>query len=173
MNVLYLKNMKNIEIKRSKRRKNTVEAKVFKEKLCIYLPNGMTVSEENKWIEKMIRWNEQRQEQKKLNDEGFLLKRAQYLNRIYFNSSLDFSIKFVTNQKTRFGSCTFSTRSIRISDRLAKMPKWVLDYVIIHELAHILFPNHSNKFWEKVNQYKYAERARGYLIAVGFLPDEN
>jgi len=84
---------------------------------------------------------------------------------------LDFSIKFVSNQNTNFGSCTIKTRSIRISDRLAKTPRWVQDYVIIHELAHILYPNHSRKFWEKVNQYKYAERARGYLIAMGMLSE--
>lgn len=164
--------MSNIEIIRSKRRKSTIQAKIIKEKLCIYLPSGMTTSEENKWIEKMIKWNEHRKKQKQLNSDKLLLNRAQYLNKIYFNDSLDFSIKFVTNQKNRFGSCTIITKSIRISDRLIKMPQWVQDYVIIHELAHILYPNHSNKFWEKVNQFKYAERARGYLIAVGMFSQD-
>ena len=94
------------------------------------------------------------------------------MNKKYFDGELDFSIRFVTNQKSRYGSCSFSTRSIRISDRIAKTPRWVQDYVIVHELAHLLHPNHNKKFWEKVNQYRYAERARGYLIAVGMLPDE-
>ena len=96
-----------------------------------------------------------------------MLERAKKLNKLFFDNSLDFSIKFVTNQNTRYGSCTFRNKSIRISDRLTKAPKWVLDYLIIHELAHILYPNHSKEFWKKVNQYKYAERARGYLIAFG------
>jgi predicted metal-dependent hydrolase len=161
--------MNKIEVIRSKKRKNTVQAKVVEGKLCIYLPSDMTISEENKWIEKMIKWDEHRQKQKQLNDDDSLQKRAQYLNKIYYGNSLDFSIKFVKNQKNRFGSCAIRTKSIRISDRLVKTPKWVLDYVIIHELTHILYPNHSNKFWEKVNQYKYAERARGYLIAIGML----
>jgi hypothetical protein len=46
------------------------------------------------------------------------------------------------------------------------MPSWVQDYIIIHELAHLLHPDHSKKFWELVDQYKYAERAKGYLIAL-------
>jgi predicted metal-dependent hydrolase len=162
--------MDNVEIIRSKRRKNTVQAKFVNEKLCIYLPGDMKESEEKKWIEKMIKWSHHHKRKKQFDDDT-LLKRAQELNKMYFDGSLDFSIKFVTNQNTRFGSCTSATKSIRISDRLAKMPRWVQDYVIIHELAHILHPNHTKRFWEKVNQYKYAERAKGYLIAVGMQKD--
>jgi len=163
--------MDNVEIIRSKRRKNTIQAKFVGEKLYIYLPSRMTESEEKKWIDKMIKWSKRHKKRKELNGNTELLKRAQQLNKMYFDGSLDFSIKFVTNQNTRFGSCTSATRSIRISDRLAKMPRWVQDYVIIHELAHILHPNHTKRFWEKVNQYKYAERAKGYLIAVGMQQD--
>ena len=162
--------MNNVEIIRSKRRKNTVQAKFVNEKLCIYLPSGMTEPEEKKWIDKMVKWSEHRKNCRQLNNTS-LLKRAKELNKIYFNNSLDFSIRFVTNQKTRFGSCTYKTKSIRISDRIAKAPKWVQDYVIIHELAHLIYPNHSRRFRELVNRYKYAERARGYLIAMGMLSD--
>jgi hypothetical protein len=164
--------MRNIEIIRSKRRKNTVEAKFVKEKLLIYLPASMSESDEKKWVDKMITWGERYKKQKTLDTNTQLIERSKKLNKKYFNGNLEFSIKFVTNQKNRFGSCTIRTKSIRISDRLAKMPQWVQDYVIIHELAHILYPNHSKKFWEKVNQYKYAERARGYLMAMGMLSED-
>jgi len=129
----------------------------------------MSENEEKRWIQKMVKWRENK---KQLNN-SLLLKRAKELNKIYFDDTLDFSIKFVTNQKNRFGSCTFKNKSIRISDRLSKAPKWVQDYVIIHELAHIVHPNHSKKFLEIVNQYKYAERARGYLIAMGMMKNKN
>ena len=164
--------MINTEIKRSKRRRSTVEAKFVKDKLYIYLPSSMNESDEKKWIGKMVKWGERYKIRKELNNNNKLLERSQKLNKKYFNGSLDFSIKFVTNQRNRFGSCTIRTRSIRISDKLVKMPQWIQDYVIIHELAHILYPNHSNKFWEKVNQYKYAERARGYLMAIGMLSED-
>jgi len=162
--------MNNLEIIRSKKRRNTVQAKFAGETLRIYLPTGMNESEEKKWIEKMVKWGERRQKRRQLNDDT-LLKRAEELNKKYFGNSLSFSIKFVTNQNTRFGSCTPKTKSIRISDRLAKAPRWVQDYVIIHELTHLIYPNHSKRFREKVNQYRYAERARGYLIAMGMLED--
>ena len=80
-------------------------------------------------------------------------------------------IQFVTNQQRRFGSCTPANGTIRISDRVAKMPPWVRDYVLVHELAHLEQANHSRAFWRLVERYPLTERARGYLIAVG-LDDE-
>lgn len=164
---------RDITIIRSDRRKKTIQAKLQDEKLCILLPSGMTKVEEKKWIDKMIKKFEGRQQKKKLNSNGLLIKRAQELNNKYFDGALIFKIKYVTNQASRFGSCSTATNTIRISDRIADMPQWVRDYIIIHELAHLINADHSKKFWEKVNQFKYAERARGYLIAVGMLSDEN
>jgi predicted metal-dependent hydrolase len=66
---------------------------------------------------------------------------------------------------TRWGSCTPATRSIRISNRLAPFPSWVLDYVIVHELAHLSVPDHSRAFWTLVERFPKAERARGFLVA--------
>jgi hypothetical protein len=47
------------------------------------------------------------------------------------------------------------------------MPEWVRKYVVIHEMAHLVEPNHSRAFWDIVSRYKLAERARGYLMAAG------
>ncbi len=80
-------------------------------------------------------------------------------------------IKWVTNQEKRYGSCTPSTATIRISDRVASLPLWVLDYVLVHELAHLVEANHSARFWKLVAKYPLAERARGYLMAIGLEGD--
>lgn len=73
-------------------------------------------------------------------------------------------ISWVANQHKRWGSCTISTRSIRLSDRLQQMPAWVVDYVIVHELAHLVHADHSAAFWRLVDGYPQAERARGFLL---------
>ena len=64
------------------------------------------------------------------------------------------------------GSCTAAERSIRISNRLASMPGWVLDSVLVHELAHLDEPNHGPRFKALVDRYQLTERAKGYLMAM-------
>jgi hypothetical protein len=157
-----------ITIVRSKRRRKTIQTKYETGRLWIYLPFGMSATDEQKWIDRMIKRSEQWEKKRTLKkSDSWLMQRAQELNKKYFDGTLHFSIKFVLNQNTRYGSCTSVDRSIRISERVKTMPSWVQDYIIIHELAHLIHPNHSKKFWEKVHQYKYAERAKGYLIAIG------
>ena len=99
--------------------------------------------------------------------------RAKSLNRRYFGGELRWeSIRWVTNQNKRVGSCTPERGTIRISHRLAQMPVFVLEYVIVHELAHLVEANHSARFRGLVDRYPRAERARGYLMAVGAEPVE-
>jgi hypothetical protein len=157
-----------VTIIRSRRRKKTIQTKSGDGRLWIYLPAGMNPKDEQKWIDRMIQRNE-RWEQKKTvkQSDSWLIHRAGELNKKYFDGTLNFSIRFVTNQNSRYGSCTSLDKSIRISDRVKTMPSWVQDYIIIHELTHLIYPDHSKKFWETVNRYRYAERAKGYLIALG------
>jgi hypothetical protein len=77
-------------------------------------------------------------------------------------------IRWVANQRHRWGSCTPARATIRISDRAAGFPPWVLDYLVVHELAHLVEANHSPTFWALVARYPLAERARGFLIAKGW-----
>lgn len=79
-----------------------------------------------------------------------------------------FRIVWAANQRRRWGSCTAATGQIRISDRLRQLPGWVGDYVLLHELAHLVEPNHSARFWELVAGYPQAERARGFLEGIEF-----
>ncbi|GAB3487476.1 hypothetical protein GCM10027440_33190 [Nocardiopsis coralliicola] len=73
------------------------------------------------------------------------------------------SVRWVDNQTTRWGSCTPDTGAIRLSRRLSGMPSWVVDYVLVHELVHLLVPHHGPEFWELVHRFPKAERARGFL----------
>jgi hypothetical protein len=157
-----------IKIVRSKRRKKTVSAREENGLFLVQAPARMSDAELAPIVEKLkARW-QKRQAKQKLDDQA-LHRRAQELNRQYFEGKLKWqSIRWVTNQNKRFGSCTPTNGTIRLSHRLATMPTFVRDYVIIHELAHLVEPNHSANFWELVYRYPKTERARGYLMAIGW-----
>jgi predicted metal-dependent hydrolase len=73
------------------------------------------------------------------------------------------SIRWSTTQNKRWGSCTLQTGEIRISERLRVAPDWVLDAVIVHELAHLIEPNHSPRFRELESRYPRRHDADVFL----------
>ena len=99
-----------------------------------------------------------------------LAARADRLVRLYLadhaEAAAPASVRWVTNQNGRWGSCTPADRTIRLSHRLRNMPDWVIDYVLVHELAHLVVPHHNSRFWELVARFPRTERARGYLEGV-------
>lgn len=128
-------------------------------------------------LEKIVDNFKTRFERKKLKEElnrnTPLSEIAAKLNEKYFGGKLKInSIEYASNQNSRFGSCNHRDAAIRISHRLGRMPGWVRDCVIVHEMAHLIEPNHSAAFWSIVARYELAERSKGYLMAVG-LDGEN
>jgi len=157
----------DIQIIRSAKRNKTVSAKLVNGVMVVRAPARMSDADLAPVIENLRERIERRQQKSEL-DDAVLQRKARELNRRYFGGKLKWnSIKWVTNQNTRAGSCTPAQKTIRISHRLAAMPAFVRDYVIMHELAHLKEANHGPKFWKLVNRYPKTERARGYLMAVG------
>lgn len=157
----------NVEIIRSAKRKKSVSARLENGVLVVRAPVEVSDQELNAIIDKLTRRMRRRAQRKHPSDEA-LERRARELNRTYFGGRLRWqSIRYVSNQNSRFGSCTPDDGTIRISDRLAAMPAWVRDYVLVHEMAHLVEPNHGKRFWSLVNRYPLTERARGFLMGVG------
>ena len=156
-----------VKIIRSSQRRKTVSARLEAGTLIIRAPEGLSDADLAPIIDGLRRRLRKRNRSASLSDE-LLEKRAQELNRKYFGGQLRWrSVRYVTNQNSRFGSCTPEDGTIRLSHRLATMPVWVRDYVLVHELAHLIEGNHGKRFWKLVNRYPLTERARGYLMAVG------
>ena len=154
-----------IEIQRSKRRKKTVAARIVGDTLQVRAPADLPQDELDRVIARLRpRLERQRRQQQALDNEE-LEARAAELNRRFFGGRLQIGrVMYVHNQEQRYGSCSPQTAVIRISHRVAAMPVWVRDYVLVHELAHLLEPKHSPRFWALVNRYPRAERARGFLM---------
>jgi len=155
------------QVIRSARRKKTVSARVVDGVLQVRAPAHLSDAELAPIIEQLKSRLKTRVVRNQL-DNDLLERRARELNRLYFCGKLAWtSIRWVTNQNKRAGSCTPSTGTIRISHHVTKMPVFVRDYVLVHEMAHLVEPSHGPRFWEMVNRYPKTERARGYLMAVG------
>lgn len=164
--------IQQVEVVRSRKRKKTVSARLRGDgTLVVQAPQQMAQRELNAIIETLRARIERRAERAEAagSEEG-LEARAQELNREYFGGRLRWqSIRYVSNQEQRWGSCTSADGTIRLSDRLRTLPTWVRDYVLVHEMAHLEEPNHSPTFWALCHRYPLTERARGFLIAMDFL----
>ena len=155
-----------VDIRRSKRRRRTVSAYRDGDRVVVLMPDRLSAAEEAKWVETMLARLDRQRHRSRVPDEK-LLERARNLACRYLPEVPEpASVRWVTNQNRRWGSCTPADRSIRLSARMQSMPAWVVDYVLIHELAHLVEASHSKKFWTLVRRYPKAERAEGYLEGV-------
>ncbi len=158
----------DVKIIRSNKRRRTISARMVKNVMVVYAPAATSDLELGNVIDKFKKRFEKRKLKRELNSTQDLEITAERLNKKYFSGELKIqSIEYSTGQNRIFGCCDHKAAKIRISHRLAEMPHWVRDYVIFHEMAHLIEPNHSGSFWHIVSWYKLAERAKGYLIAKG------
>jgi predicted metal-dependent hydrolase len=149
------------------------------ERVVVLIPDQFSRAEESEWVDKMLARLAAREERGGCSDAELLVRAQRLIDRYlsdHGERAVPASVRWVTNQNGRWGSCTPADRTIRISHRIQDMPDWVIDYVVMHELAHLVVPSHSARFWELAGRYPKAERARGYLegIAAGagiVLPD--
>ena len=159
----------NVKIIRSRRRRKTISARIVRNVMVVYAPAAISDSELGNVIDKFKKRFKKRELKKKLDRTQDLKIMADRLNKKYFSGRLKIqSIEYSANQDRIFGCCSHKASKIRISHRVAEMPHWVRDYVIFHEMAHLVEPNHGKSFWQIVSRYNLAERAKGYLIAKGF-----
>ncbi|POX62294.1 metal-dependent hydrolase [Streptomyces sp. Ru62] len=155
-----------IEVRRSARRRRTVSAYREGDRTVVLIPARMSKAEEQRWVTVMLD-KLAAQESKRVLGDAELAERAERLSAQYFDGRpRPASVRWVTNQNTRWGSCTPAEGSIRLSHRLQGMPEYVVDYVLCHELAHLLVPGHGADFWRLLDAYPRTERARGYLEGV-------
>lgn len=156
----------SVEVRRSARRQVTVTA--FREagRTVVLIPARMSRTEERRWVEVMLARLTAAEGRRRPSDE-VLLRRANTLAARYLGGrACPVSVRWADNQITRWGSCTPVDATIRLSTRLRGMPDYVVDYVLLHELAHLLVPGHGEDFWALLAGYPKAERARGYLDGV-------
>ncbi|WP_040926108.1 M48 metallopeptidase family protein [Saccharomonospora marina] len=156
-----------VEVRRSARRRRTVTAYRDGDTLVVLIPATMSQAEEEHWVaemqRKLQRTESRRASPARASDEALLMRCAQLSRRYLDGTAQPASVRWVPPMRTRWASCTPADRTIRVSERLREVPSWVLDYVLVHELAHLRVAEHNAKFWALVRRYPKTERAIGYL----------
>ncbi|MDX1510749.1 MAG: M48 family metallopeptidase [Nitriliruptorales bacterium] len=151
-----------VRVIRSPRRRKTSQARLVDGVLVVRIPAALTRRDEDRTVQRFV----ERFERRRTTATIDLPARARSL-AAELGLPEPTSIRWVDNQSTRWGSCTSATGTIRLSRLMAGFPAWVIDGVIVHELAHLAEPNHSPAFWALANRYPLMERTRGFLIAKG------
>lgn len=153
-------------MRRSQRRRRTVSAYRDGERVVVLIPDRFSQAEETEWVNRMLARLARRTRNHR-SDEDLLVRARRLADRYLADHDVaPASVRWVSNQHYRWGSCTPEDATIRISARLRGMPDWVIDYVVLHELVHLVVPTHGSYFWALVGRYPKAERARGYLEGV-------
>jgi predicted metal-dependent hydrolase len=155
-----------VTVVRSARRRRTISAHREGDCIVVAVPARMSRAEEAQWVERMVR-RVLAGERRRHKSDHELLERARDLSARFLDGrAVPLAVRWVDNQESRWGSCTPADRTIRLSRRLVGMPDYVVDYVLLHELAHLLVPGHGKEFWTVLQGYPRLERARGYLEGV-------
>lgn len=168
-----------VVVRRSARRKTGLTAFWENGQAVIAVPAALSIEDEKYWVPRMVARLEQGASREPAARRGpagdeALMQRAAALSEKYLGGrAVPASVRWVTNQNSCWGSATPARRSIRISHHVQGMPAWVLDYVLLHELAHFLHPNHGRDFWQELAGYPRLEAARAFLDGASFASARN
>ncbi len=161
-----------VEVRRSARRTRSVSAHREGSRVVVLVPARLSAAEEDRWVARMLARLARPARASSAGDED-LAARARVLSARHLDGrARPVSVRWSSRQQQRWGSCSPADGTIRISERLRAMPGWVLDYVLVHELTHLLEPDHGPGFHALLDRYPHTARAGGFLDGVSFAAGE-
>jgi hypothetical protein len=152
----------DVEVRSSTRRRKTAAARIEGGRVVVVVPAHWGPSTTDRVVADLVGRLARRHPAVGASDAD-LMSRAEQLAEKYFGGLRPFSVRWASNQSARWGSCTTLDGRIRISDRLRGVPSWVLDAVLVHELAHLLEQDHSPRFHELEDRYPRRAEADTFL----------
>jgi hypothetical protein len=151
-----------VEVRTSKRRRKSATAYWSEGRVVVLLPGHLRGRERTEMVDWLVARVMARRPEAAPSDK-VLFDRALQLGRRYVPGVTPASVRWVTNQHKRWASCTAESGEIRLSHRLKGVPPWVLDAVLVHELAHLVHPDHSAPFHEIAERFPRQKEAATFL----------
>jgi predicted metal-dependent hydrolase len=141
-----------VEIRASTRRKKTGTAHWAGSRIVVQIPAAVRGKERVRFVDELVDRLLTQRPQHAAGDVA-LEERARVLAELYNDGIEPSSVRWVANQKNRWASCSPDTREIRMSTRLRQCPDWVIDAVLVHELAHLQEAGHGQAFHDIANRH--------------------
>jgi len=164
-----------VEIRASARRKKTGTAHWSGSRIVVQIPARLRGRERRTFVDDLVQRLLTQRPQNAAGDAS-LEERAAVLAELYNDGVLPASVRWVSNQRSRWASCSPASKEIRVSSRLRQCPEWVIDAVLVHELAHLQEADHSPAFYEIAHRHpRQSESALyldGYALGLGLRIEE-
>lgn len=152
-----------VEIRASKRRRKWVAAHWEGDTIVVVVPQRMSKRDRQSYADQLAAKLVADRDKRRPTDEQ-LTRRAAELSALHLDGrAVPSAVTWSSRQRQQWGSCSPADRTIRISDQLVDVPQWVLDAVLVHELAHLLRPDHDAEFADLVDRFPRAADAAIYL----------
>ena len=159
-----------VEIRASSRRKKTGTAHWSGSRIVVQIPARLRGRERVAFVDDLVVRLLTQRPQSSAGD-ATLEERAVVLAELYNDGVLPSSVRWVNNQQARWASCSPASREIRVSSRLRQCPEWVIDAVLVHELAHLQEADHSTQFYAIADRHpRQVDSAlflEGYALGLG------
>jgi predicted metal-dependent hydrolase len=151
-----------VEVRASVKRKKTGTAHWSGSRIVVQIPARLKGKERARFVDELVERLLTQRPQNAAGDAS-LEERARVLSELYLGGVEAASVRWVANQRRRWASCTPSSREIRVSSRLRQCPEWVIDAVLVHELAHLIEADHSAAFYELANRHPRQDECALFL----------
>ncbi len=164
-----------VEIRASSRRKKTGTAHWSGSRIVVQIPARIRGRERAAFVDDLVVRLLSQRPQNAAGDAS-LEARARILAGQFNDGVEPSSVRWVKNQQARWASCSPASREIRVSSRLRQCPEWVIDAVLVHELAHLQEADHSPRFNEIADRHpRQGDSAlflEGYALGLGLAIEE-
>ena len=148
---------------RSTRRKKNISAYRQGGRIVVSIPARMSKADERAMVPEMVAKIRAQEAAATMSEERLATRVDELLSELAPEISLRPSSINWRGMRERWGSCTSTDRTIRISDRLKGSPDYVLDYVLFHEAIHLQFFDHGPEFKAILSRFPLEDQAEAYL----------